>query len=143
MQTRGQRALHPRQVARRDPDATARIEAVDPDELAAEPTSRHRRPTVRMSPLEIERAIAEAAPRAPTRTRLARGSGQHDVTPPPVIVRPVPQLDLDLDLDLDDAPDPGLLLLPFRARRPVLATALTAALAAAFLLALHHIIAAG
>ncbi len=143
MQTRGQRALHPRQVARRDPDATARIEAVDPDEVDAEPTSRHRRPTVRMSPIEIERAIAEAAPQPPTRSRLARGSGQHDVTPPPVIVRPVQQVNFDLELDIDDVPDPGLLLLPFRARRPVLATALTAALAAAFLLALHHIIAAG
>ena len=100
-----------------------------------------------MSPIEIERAIAEAAPQAPARTRLARGSGQHDATPPPAIVRPVPvvnlQLDLHLDLDVDDVPDPGLLLLPFRARRPVLATVLTAALAAAFLLALHHIIAAG
>jgi uncharacterized protein involved in exopolysaccharide biosynthesis len=43
----------------------------------------------------------------------------------------------------DEPVDPSLLLLPFRARRPVLATFITVAFAAAILLAIHHIIAAG
>ena len=130
MQARGQRALHPRQVARVDPDATARVVALDPDEVAdesdvADRTSRHRRPTIRMSAAEIQRAVAETAA-APARTRLARGSGEHDVFP------------------TDDEPvDPSLLLLPFRARRPVVATVITASFAAAILLAIHHLIAAG
>lgn len=130
MQARSQRALHPRQVARVDPEATARVVALDPDEVADESdvvdrTLRHRRPTIRMSAAEIERAVAESAA-TPARTRLAHGSGEHDV------------------FSLDDEPvDPSLLLLPFRARRPVLATIITATFAAAILLAIHHIIAAG
>jgi hypothetical protein len=127
MQTRGQRALHPRQVARFDPDETARVVALDRDEVEDAGASRHRRPTVRMSADEIERAVAESAPQAPARTRLARGSGPLDVTPPVAYA-------------VDDFDPPALL--PFRARRPVLATALTAALATAALLLLHHIIAA-
>lgn len=135
MQTRGQRALHPRQVARFDPDETARVVALDRGELEqdepGERGSRHRRPTVRMSADEIERVVAESAPPtpapAPARTRLARGSGPLDVTPP--VAYPA-----------DDFEPPALL--PFRARRPVLATALTAGLVTAALLLLHHIIAA-
>jgi hypothetical protein len=126
MQARGQRALHPRQVVRVDPDETARIVALDPDDAdefdVVDRTLRHRRPTIRMSAAEIQRVVAETAA-APARTRLARGSGEHDLFPP------------------DDEPmDPSLLLLPFRARRPVLATVITAAFAAAILLAIHHII---
>lgn len=127
MQARGQRALHPRQVVRVDPDETARIVALDPADVAdqsdvVDRTLRHRRPTIRMSAAEIQRVVAETAA-APARTRLARGSGEHDLFPP------------------DDEPvDPSLLLLPFRARRPVLATVITAAFAAAILLAIHHII---
>ena len=129
MQARSQRALHPRQVARVDPDETARVVALDPDEVAAgsdvvDRTLRHQRPTIRMSAAEIERAVAETAA-TPARTRLARGSGEHEVFP-------------------DDEPvDPSLLLLPFRARHPVLATVITAALAAAIILAIHHVISAG
>lgn len=129
MQARGQRALHPRQVVRVDPDQTARIVALDPDEAdesdVVDRTLRHRRPTIRMSAAEIQRVVADTAA-TPARTRLARGSGEHDVFPP------------------DDEPvDPSLLLLPFRARRPVLATFITVAFAAAILVAIHHIISAG
>ncbi|HEU5061379.1 MAG TPA: hypothetical protein VFU21_32865 [Kofleriaceae bacterium] len=105
MEDRGQRALHPRLVARVDP--------------------RHRRPTVRMSAAEIERAVAEAGLRTPARSRLARGSGELSL----------------FDPEPDPYPDPAFRLLPFRARRPVLATLITAVFAAALLLALHHIIA--
>ena len=132
MQNRGHRVLHPRQVARVDPDATVRIQAL-PDE---ESWSRHRRPTIQMSADEIDRAVAEIG--APARRRLARGSGDFEATPPPVLVQPVVP---DLDLGPDPYPDPALALLPFRARRPVLATAITAALAILFLLILHGIIA--
>lgn len=147
MQPRGPRALHPRLVARTDPDETARIVTLDADEVA-DARSRHRRPTVQMTRAEIERAVAESALPTPARTRLARGSEQLEVTPTPVLIAPVPAAPaplaaFDLDPDSDPYPDPALLLLPFRARRPVLATAITAALAAAFLLALHHIISAG
>ena len=136
-QSRGPRALHPRQVVRIDPDETARMIALDPepDEIA-DARARHRRPTVRMSPLEIERAIAESPPPAPARSRLARGSEQLDVTPPPALVAPPFALELDPD------PDPALLLLPFRARRPVLATAITIALAVGLLLVIYQLIAA-
>ena len=136
-QSRGTRALHPRQVARVDPDETARIIALDPepDEIA-DARARHRRPTVRMSPLEIERAIAESAPPRPARSRLARGSEQLDVTPPPALVAP------PLVLEVDPDPDPALLLLPFRARHPVLATAMTTALAVGFLLLVYTVISA-
>ena len=125
MQARGQRALHPRLVARVDPDQTARVAALDPDE--ADRTARHRRPTIRMSRDEIERAVAEAGvpTPAPARTRMARGSGEIEL----------------LDPGPDPYPDPAFRLLPFRARRPVLATLFTAALVAALILALHHIIA--
>ncbi len=130
MQARSQRALHPRQVARVDPDETARVVALEPEDVTDESdvgdrTLRHRRPTIRMSAAEIERVVAETAA-TPARTRLAHGSGEHDV------------------FSLHDEPvDPSLLLLPFRARHPVLATVITAAFAAAILLAIHHIIAAG
>lgn len=109
-----------------DPDATARVAAFDPDEVA-DRTSRHRRPTIRMSADEIERAVAESGlgPPASPRSRLARGSGE-------IVL---------FDPDPDPYPDPTFRLLPFRARRPVLATLITAALAAALILALHHIIA--
>lgn len=140
MQNRGQRVLHPRQVARVDPEATARIPALPDDELG-ESTARHRRPTIQMSADEIERAVAEIG--APPRRRLARGSGDFDATPPPVLVHPRPPLPPEFDPGPDPYPDPALLLLPFRARRPVLATAITAALAVAFLLVLHGIIAGG
>jgi hypothetical protein len=130
MQARGQRALHPRQVVRVDPDETARIVALEPNEVADESdvvdrTLRHRRPTIRMSAAEIQRVVAETVA-TPARTRLARGSGEHEMFPPE-----------------DEPLDPSLLLLPFRARRPVLATFITVAFAAAILLAIHHIIAAG
>jgi hypothetical protein len=139
MQNRGQRALHPRQVARVDPDATARVVAVDREELP-EITSRHRRPTVQMSADEIERVVAEAGPRR----RLARGSSDFESTPMPVLVtRPPVAVDVLLDGEPDPYPDPSLLLLPFHARRPVLATLITAGLAVALLLAIHGIIAAG
>ncbi len=139
MHNRGQRSLHPRQVARVDRDATARIPAVAADELG-ESSARHRRPTVRMSADEIERAVAEAG--ATARRRLARGSGEHEATPLPMpVARRAPEL--VLDLEPDPYPDPALALLPFRARRPLLATAITAALVLAFLLALHGIISAG
>jgi hypothetical protein len=144
MQNRGQRVLHPRQVARVDPDATVRI-AVPRDDDHDEPSARHRRPTIQMSADEIERAVAEIG--APPRRRFARGSAEHEVTPLPVLaqplVRPRPPIAVDLDLGPDPYPEPELLLLPFRARRPVLATALTAAFAVALLLILHGIIAGG
>lgn len=143
MQNRGQRVLHPRQVARTDREQTTRMPALAADELD-ESTARHRRPTIQMTADEIERAVAEIG--APPRRRLARGSSELEVTPAPVVVQPRPvALDLDLELDLapDPYPDPALALLPFRARRPVLATAITAALAVAFLLVLHGIIAGG
>ena len=72
---------------------------------------------------ELERVAAESAP---PRSRIARGSGRLEVTPPPEF------------FDVDAAK----LLLPFRARRPWLATALTVSLAAGLILALHHIISA-
>jgi len=138
MQNRGQRVLHPRQVPRVDPDATARIQ-VAPEEALGESSSRHRRPTIQMSADEIDRAVAEIG--APARRRLARGSGDFEATPPPVLVQPRPPVLPDLDLGPDPYPDPALALLPFRARRPVLATAITAALAIVFLFLLHGIIA--
>lgn len=142
-QSRGQRALHPRQVQRVDPDETARVVALDAEEIAEE-RSRHRRPTVRMSPIEIERAVAESVPpRVPARSRLARGSERLDLTPAPALVVSAPaRVAFDLELDPDPDLDPALVLLPFRARRPVVATAITAALAAALLVLLHHIISA-
>lgn len=123
MQARGQRALHPRLVARVDPEQTARVVALDPEDVV-DRTARHRRPTVRMTAAEIERAVAEAGLPAP-RSRLARGSGEI----------------LLLDSEPDPFPDPSHRLLPFRARRPVLATCLTVALVVALLVALHRIIA--
>ena len=78
-----------------------------------------------MSADEIERAVAESGLGPSPRSRLARGSGE-------IVL---------LDPDPDPYPDPTFRLLPFRARRPVLATLITAALAAALILALHHIIA--
>jgi hypothetical protein len=130
MQARGQRALHPRLVARVDPDQTARVAALDPDEVV-DRTARHRRPTIRMSRDEIARAVAEggvptpAPALAPVRTRMARGSGEIEL----------------FDPDPDPYPDPAFRLLPFRARRPILAMLLTAGLVAGLILALHHIIA--
>src|SRR5688572_32609355 len=124
MQARGQRALHPRLVARVDPDQTARVAALDPAGLA-DRTARHRRPTIRMSRDEIERAVAGAGVPTPARARMARGSGEIEL----------------LDPGPDPYPDPAFRLLPFRARRPVLATFITAGLVAALIVALHHIIA--
>jgi hypothetical protein len=130
MQARAQRALHPRLVARVDPDQTARVAALDQDELeVADRSARHRRPTIRMSRDEIARAVAESGAATTPRTRMARGSGE------------IAPFDLDLDLEPDPYPDPAFRLLPFRARRPVIATFITAALVAALILALHHIIA--
>lgn len=126
MQARGERARHPRLVPRVDPDATARVAALEPTD-AADRSARHRRPTIRMSADEIERAVAEAGISTPARSRLARGSGE--------------MILFDLDPEPDPYPDPAFRLLPFRARRPILATFITAALAAALILALHHIIA--
>jgi hypothetical protein len=144
MHNRGQRVLHPRQVARVDREATTRMAAPSEDDLD-ETAARHRRPTIQMSADEIERAVAEIG--APARRRFARGSAEHEATPLPVLaeplVRPRPPIAVDLDLGPDPYPEPGLLLLPFRARRPVLATALTAAFAVALLLILHGIIAGG
>ncbi len=85
-----------------------------------------------MSLDEIERAVAESGVVRSPRTRLARGSGE--------LVAP-PELAGELDPGLDPYPDPALRLLPFRARRPVLATFLTTAAAVALLLALYAIIA--
>jgi hypothetical protein len=139
MQNRGQRALHPRQVARVDRDTTARVVTFDREELS-ESMSRHRRPTVQMSADEIERVVAEAVPRR----RLARGSSDFEATPMPALVtRPPVAVELAFDGEPEPYPDPSLLLLPFRARRPVLATLITAALVVALLLAIHGIIAAG
>lgn len=125
MQTRGQRAPHPHLVPRSDLDDTARFAPIVSDQIADDTHSaRHRRPTMRMDALELERVAAESAP---PRTRMARGSSRIDVTPLPDLLAP----------EIDLTP-----ILPFRARRPWLATAMTVALATGLILALHHIISA-
>jgi hypothetical protein len=102
-------------VERPDARTTLRVEPPYADRV-------HRRKTLQMDPADIERA---AAATAPARTRFARASTANAGADPMVAAF----------ADLSDVPR----LLPFRARRPILATIIAAAFTAALILVLHHV----